>query len=1014
MPSRMLLLWLPALSPEGKSDISAIKFTAPVCIDFLRIIPNGVSPFLKDPNCVGETTPGAFSLDVYMHLLVSGEGQPRSMSNSLMTTKLEYAGEMLDHVVQMKPPYTTRLLLLKGKFKTISLAVYGELAAKATSERPTATIPVPDRSNNALPAPGLPNSLNPTELENPLLISQQLLASATSEISVESIFQHFYEYMVPPKDDYMHTDQSSSSERQSPVLDLSEVKGSRIVGIALRLRDAVTLTGYEVPEMSADDAKLYLAVVGVLAGISWAIQQEELSIITRGLSILRLWQADSKTQMALDELSLLIHWAIPTLMHCCRLPQTKVVSLARRIMQQAISRPVDVLSYAPVLEDQLEHVLPVVTEKVLNVVRESGWELALKQLGQLGHCDSLNFAQTYAFRIAVAKVSLFTRAGSEERGRVIAAAREILGQPLLYALLDALPTILGRLRLSPAVTGGEIITPQLQAQLLHLSAECLRVTNDLLPTQCITSRMGKVIAFLVLEASCAAVVSSQARPGESPITRAAGSVRSEAFAVLKSTRELLAQDSHGHAEILRILFTSVTARPHDARYITVLPGQVYDLVSGILYQGDDALQQKTTADIVGLLPELARFLPTLDAPERAALVSQLMNIDEGRAGVGEWVLQNDVSQLREAIDTLVVQSLPNAHSDATLAHLLRHTVDKTFTFLSHLLTSGASADAIVYLSSDGEASHNIEQCFRTMLDQDISSFSAFDVAQIMASADVQMDRALMLTLVLTLLRSTRFYPPPFHASSIFNLGLEVADIIAGEAHFTDVEFGRLASELGCALNALVGDKMMDHWGDPSIMASSIVGFFDLMKRGHAILIEGADERMIISDDSTPFSFDGVSEAVFDELMNHVDQYATPDSPLLSSFKPLMQWSDYQPEELNPLLNPQEPLTTTIDALSAALEGEQSSRPMTPPPSTPPTILGMAALSPFTVLRSPTARVASLTKTYLNNDFRQQRTSPNMNTSRPPSMHVDEFQGSPPPPAQGSSLLQQSPLAPWQF
>lgn len=50
--------------------------------------------------------------------------------------------------------------------------------------------------------------------------------------------------------------------------------------------------------------------------------------------------------------------------------------------------------------------------------------------------------------------------------------------------------------------------------------------------------------------------------------------------------------------------------------------------------------------------------------------------------------------------------------------------------------------------------------------------------------------------------------------------------------------------------------------------------------------------------------------------------------------------------------------------------------------------GLAALSPFTVLRSPTTRVASLTKTYAKNDFRQTRTSPNTNSSRPPSKHVD--------------------------
>jgi hypothetical protein len=68
-------------------------------------------------------------------------------------------------------------------------------------------------------------------------------------------------------------------------------------------------------------------------------------------------------------------------------------------------------------------------------------------------------------------------------------------------------------------------------------------------------------------------------------------------------------------------------------------------------------------------------------------------------------------------------------------------------------------------------------------------------------------------------------------------------------------------------------------------------------------------------------------------------------------------------------------------------------PPTPTPSTPkrttPEVLGLVPISsPTALLRSPAA--TGLTKTYLNNDFRQLRQLPSarQNTSRLPSMHVD--------------------------
>ncbi|KAH7105311.1 hypothetical protein BKA62DRAFT_766688 [Auriculariales sp. MPI-PUGE-AT-0066] len=72
----------------------------------------------------------------------------------------------------------------------------------------------------------------------------------------------------------------------------------------------------------------------------------------------------------------------------------------------------------------------------------------------------------------------------------------------------------------------------------------------------------------------------------------------------------------------------------------------------------------------------------------------------------------------------------------------------------------------------------------------------------------------------------------------------------------------------------------------------------------------------------------------------------------------------------------------------------ASAPGTPPPRQATSLLELATVSPPTsLLRSPRVAFTGLTKTYLNNDFRQLRTLPSgrINTSRLPSQHVDDFE-----------------------
>lgn len=84
-----------------------------------------------------------------------------------------------------------------------------------------------------------------------------------------------------------------------------------------------------------------------------------------------------------------------------------------------------------------------------------------------------------------------------------------------------------------------------------------------------------------------------------------------------------------------------------------------------------------------------------------------------------------------------------------------------------------------------------------------------------------------------------------------------------------------------------------------------------------------------------------------------------------------------------------PLQTVTALFQAPL-----STPSTPRSSKTPDIFGVIVSPPTALLRANgAASTTGLTKTYINNDFRQLRQAPSarQNTSRLPSKHVDDFQ-----------------------
>ncbi|KAF6762011.1 hypothetical protein DFP72DRAFT_877750 [Ephemerocybe angulata] len=108
-----LLQWC-TLSPQGESNLAAIRFAAPIRISTIRIFPKDAQPFKELPDAVSKTEPEAFFLELFFNAQdMNPTSEPKDHQrapNALVPTSLAYAGGQMDFY------YATRLMIVKGKY----------------------------------------------------------------------------------------------------------------------------------------------------------------------------------------------------------------------------------------------------------------------------------------------------------------------------------------------------------------------------------------------------------------------------------------------------------------------------------------------------------------------------------------------------------------------------------------------------------------------------------------------------------------------------------------------------------------------------------------------------------------------------------------------------------------------------------------------------------------------------------------------------------------------------------
>ncbi|KZT24554.1 hypothetical protein NEOLEDRAFT_1116236 [Neolentinus lepideus HHB14362 ss-1] len=196
-----LLLWT-TLEHAASTDLAAIRFAAAVRVRSIRIFPSNAKPFAASSDIIARTVPEAFFLNVFLNAQPTTKDANKrpAASNALVPTTIAYPGGQVDFELDMGLEFATRLMILKGNFTSISLAIYGDLAF----EPPPPTYPDPKELPSIEPTP-LPSSLDPSNCIDPTLLANQLLTLIDDAPPLSLLIRLMF-CLKPSNDDWENPD----------------------------------------------------------------------------------------------------------------------------------------------------------------------------------------------------------------------------------------------------------------------------------------------------------------------------------------------------------------------------------------------------------------------------------------------------------------------------------------------------------------------------------------------------------------------------------------------------------------------------------------------------------------------------------------------------------------------------------------------------------------------------------------------------------------------------------------
>jgi hypothetical protein len=370
------------------------------------------------------------------------------------------------------------------------------------------------------------------------------------------------------------------------------------------------------------------------------------------------------------------------------------------------------------------------------------------------------------------------------------------------------------------------------------------------------------------------------------------------------------------------------------------------------------------------------FLDVIDVESKVHLVRSLAALDRGTIGFAEWFLVNELRRL-----LALSQTLTKATTEHHVLGFYEHGVHSILQTVWELSCTG---DSKVFWTT-------AITCQETTLDLFAQSL------QILTSR--RFTSPLLTDIVLAVFPDVKIEEKDLREPFVVALLLN--------AQLPNLEQEVVARALTAVGDVVKSADSKELWAVRRELRRTLLRYMDVVNLDVRIDPNFAENLMVVV-----VWFDNMDalrvHPRFAVLHKRLAEALTPQRA--SQLDDLLQPGDVtlhddEMEDPTPKL-----LITQVAATMDDLKRMLSSPPQVP--CTPqqsgvelgPDILAMVTVSPSALLRSPATSTTGLTKTYSNNSFRQQMQRTPSNTSRMPSMHVDDFQSADSSPAMPTSAL----------
>jgi hypothetical protein len=525
---------------------------------------------------------------------------------------------------------------------------------------------------------------------------------------------------------------------------------------------------------------------------------------------------------------------------------------------------------------------------------------------------------------------------------------------LCEQLVDLLTEIKDELKLNFSLTPPSSMAQNLVQQLFGLANDILRNILKLASASPLTGRSTRALITAVADI----FVCTDA----ADMSYSSGHVVCAAHATRRTCINLVCDFSTPQRDLEygdpRSCIVLKTLLEHGCRYESSDPVanllQVLCLVDHVLPRSTTEEERMHWATVVlpKTLTELGSFFRNLDNENKLHLLKRLVNLDQGISGIGEWLVLEELYDLCRILQILDDPTIEDHHR-----LLGRHQILLSLRFIVDLLspTSNVSTWFLGALTTASELSKKLAACFMHFLDTQLSSPYLGQIARTIAEKCETIHFDLRFAVAIALYRSVREHESLYTS---LHLALSVLKDLSSDA----IDADRLRKEFGAALFVASETPLTEEFAEAIL--STLLWWSD-------------QENTSVA----------VSKTALEQLCSNLGEILdSGDVEKLNAAVLKIHPISTRP----PLASVELPtgILLSLDNISDVL------RPPIAIPSTPKNrpkdeLFNVVAISPPTAfLRSPA--VTGLTKTYLNNDFRQLRSMPNarQNTSRLPSTHVD--------------------------